>query len=400
MDKKVTKSPSHQVTNDSVIGYRFSHTVNRQPPTGYALLRPKGVPSKVEGRSLLVFILTWLILLQTLSYAAEPLIVDHNAVQEFEQIPAEWLDCVKNMFLIHTGQSHGFQVPRGLEELEFLDNIYDVEITTGDYPAGTDVFKISRGLLSQYNSWINLLSPDSYWNTESGLDNVRRTLNYYRDKGIKVDAILHTWCWHLRTWSKEQLDAYFSALGTLEAEYPEVTFVYMTDTADYNSGYGYNRHQRNDEIRQYCLENNKVLFDFGELECWSLDGTEENTYDYIGRQIPVWHQDWSSGAENYYGHINKEGVVMKAKAMWWLMARLAGWEGVTDDNFTLGDVSGNGLINTYDASLTAQYAVGLITLTDKQKRAADVSGQNEINTHDASLIAKHAVRLIRNFAGQ
>ena len=69
----------------------------------------------------------------------------------------------------------------------------------------------------------------------------------------------------------------------------------------------------------------------------------------------------------------------------------------TESSYFYGDVSGNGLVNTYDASLVAQYAVGLINFTDKQIEAADVSGENGVNTYDASLIAQYAVGLIDRF---
>lgn len=62
-----------------------------------------------------------------------------------------------------------------------------------------------------------------------------------------------------------------------------------------------------------------------------------------------------------------------------------------------GDVSGDGSISAYDASLAAQYAVGLITLTPDQINKADVSGDGGVSAYDASLIAQRAVGLIDKF---
>jgi hypothetical protein len=62
-----------------------------------------------------------------------------------------------------------------------------------------------------------------------------------------------------------------------------------------------------------------------------------------------------------------------------------------------GDVSGNGTINAYDASLAAQYGVGLITLDADKIIAADVSGNGTVNAYDASLIAQKGVGLIDTF---
>jgi len=62
-----------------------------------------------------------------------------------------------------------------------------------------------------------------------------------------------------------------------------------------------------------------------------------------------------------------------------------------------GDVDGNGEVSAYDAALTAQAAVGLITLTAEQTQAADVSGEGEVSAYDAALIAQKAVGLISKF---
>jgi hypothetical protein len=194
-----------------------------------------------------------------------------------------------------------------------------------DYPSGTGVFKVSRSLLNPYNSWKSSIGPDDYWNGEAAMNNVRRTLNYYASKGIKVDAILHTWCWHMRTATEEWINQYFASMEIFESEYPDVAFIYMTDTCDREGADGYNRWQRHEQIRKYCREHNKILFDFGELETWSADGREQSTTKYNNVTIPYWHSDWSEGKSNDYGHINEAATVMKAKAMWWLMAQIAGW---------------------------------------------------------------------------
>lgn len=63
----------------------------------------------------------------------------------------------------------------------------------------------------------------------------------------------------------------------------------------------------------------------------------------------------------------------------------------------LGDVSMNGEVKPYDASLVMQHAVAAITLTDKQKGVADVSGNGIISSYDASLILQYSVGLISKF---
>jgi len=65
-----------------------------------------------------------------------------------------------------------------------------------------------------------------------------------------------------------------------------------------------------------------------------------------------------------------------------------------------GDVSGNNQVTSYDASLAAQYAVGLIILTPEQITKADTSGNGTVSALDASLIAQFAAGLITKFPVQ
>ena len=58
----------------------------------------------------------------------------------------------------------------------------------------------------------------------------------------------------------------------LETDYPKITFVYMTAHLD-GSGADGNTNQRNEQIRAYCRANNKVLFDFADIESYDPDGT-------------------------------------------------------------------------------------------------------------------------------
>ncbi len=65
--------------------------------------------------------------------------------------------------------------------------------------------------------------------------------------------------------------------------------------------------------------------------------------------------------------------------------------------FILGDVSGNGDVSTYDATLAAQYSVGLIYLDGQSVQRADVTANSKVSSYDASLIAQYAIGLIEGF---
>ncbi len=63
----------------------------------------------------------------------------------------------------------------------------------------------------------------------------------------------------------------------------------------------------------------------------------------------------------------------------------------------MGDVSLNGTVTAFDASLVLQSTVNLITLSPQQELVAEVSGNGTVTAFDASLILQYTVGLIDNF---
>ena len=55
------------------------------------------------------------------------------------------------------------------------------------------------------------------------------------------------------------------------------------------------------------------------------------------------------------------------------------------------------VVTPYDASLTAQFALGLYPFTNEQQKAADVNGDFQATVFDAALIAQYSVGLITEF---
>ena len=64
----------------------------------------------------------------------------------------------------------------------------------------------------------------------------------------------------------------------------------------------------------------------------------------------------------------------------------------------LGDVSTNGAITAYDASLILQHAVSNITLGASQLKVADVSRNGAVSSYDASMVLQYNVGLIYTFS--
>jgi ELWxxDGT repeat protein len=69
-------------------------------------------------------------------------------------------------------------------------------------------------------------------------------------------------------------------------------------------------------------------------------------------------------------------------------------EPIEDSSFSLGDATGDGVINIVDAMVIAQYAVRLRTSSEVPGLSvADVNGDNLVNIVDAMMVAQRAVRL-------
>lgn len=129
------------------------------------------------------------------------------------------------------------------------------------------------------------------------------------------------WCVELNTWTAEQVEEYFDSIEALEAEFSHVTFIYTTGNTQYASGYGYNRRQRNEQIREYGKANGKGLFDFGDMDVWwynlAIPGWEQNTDEFDGHTVHIEHPRYYGGE---LGHTTFESCEVKGRAMWRLVA--------------------------------------------------------------------------------
>jgi len=146
------------------------------------------------------------------------------------------------------------------------------------------------------------------------------------DSNPTINISMFMWCDEPHVWPLSEVERYFGGLEVLEAEYPRVTFIYATGHAQMTGAEGYNRWLFNERIREYCLANDKVLFDFGDMDAWwhnpASQEWEQNTYEYDGHTIPVEHPQYYG---DEWGHTTFESCEVKGRAMWWLAAMLSGW---------------------------------------------------------------------------
>lgn len=65
--------------------------------------------------------------------------------------------------------------------------------------------------------------------------------------------------------------------------------------------------------------------------------------------------------------------------------------------YILGDVDGDGLIKSYDASLILQHLAEMITLDETAKKAADTNHSGQVDSYDSSLILQYLAEMIDSF---
>jgi hypothetical protein len=178
------------------------------------------------------------------------------------------------------------------------------------------------------------VTPDLYWEGTPGLNITRSVLNSF-----DVNISMWAWCSQLDYYTEAEVQVYLNNMGQLESEYPGVTFVYMTGNAQ---GSEQNRYDRNNQIRAFCSQNNKILFDFADLDCWY------NGEQYVVDGIPTEHPHFNGDEA---AHTTFESCENKARAFWWLLARIAGWDSTIS---TCPDCPTDGIITnaTYPAGKT------------------------------------------------
>ncbi|OGO25517.1 MAG: hypothetical protein A2W33_05790 [Chloroflexi bacterium RBG_16_52_11] len=80
----------------------------------------------------------------------------------------------------------------------------------------------------------------------------------------------------------------------------------------------------NQQLRAYAIDHNKILMDIADIESHTQDGAP--CFDNGGQGHEAICDEYTN--EKNAGHLNALGSMRAAKAMWVLMARLAGWEGI------------------------------------------------------------------------
>jgi hypothetical protein len=255
----------------------------------------------------------------------EAVIVNHASI-DLEAIPSTWITQAKQTLHIAYGHtSHGSQLTTGMAGLVTWKGdpyAFNAGGTGGALDLREGVFGTAQ----------DLGNPDrSAWAAAT------RT---YLDQNPATNVIIWSWCGQVDG-TEAEIQHYIDLMEGLEDDYPNVTFVYMTGHTDGAPLTG-NVPLRNKQIRDYCLANNKVLYDFADIESYDPDGDYfgdklvNDACDYDSNSDGVRDSNWAIIWQNAHpgewydctsAHSQPLNANLKAYAAWHLWARLAGWDG-------------------------------------------------------------------------
>ncbi len=258
------------------------------------------------------------------------IIIDHNYTK-LDKIPSANITNAKNNLHIAYGHtSHGSQLVDGMNGLvDFKGDLYD--FNSGGTSGALDLRD------TPFSDAYDLGNPDfTAWYDAT---------KAYLDKNADINVVMWSWCGQVSNASTADISTYLSEMNSLEIQYPNVKFVYFTGHLD-GTGLTGNLHLRNNQIRDYCKNNGKILYDFEDIESYNPDDVyfgnkyPDDACDYDsngdGSKDKNWAEDWQNSHTlnvDWYNcssaHSKPLNANQKAYAAWSLFARLSGWQGVS-----------------------------------------------------------------------
>jgi uncharacterized protein YjdB len=386
-----------------------------------------------------VFILLILVQISVIQYGQ--IIADHTVVDKYDEIPQYYVDEVKKMLVDIAGESHSLGYRIGQNLLELLDSRFQVLTYDGTPPAySTQYLRLGRH---------GSTGEDQFYTSQTAINSYKTLITNQNNSGNPFNVIGFGWCWdmtwlnspggvidpiHKVRWAGSSvggpegnlrwgldngdqsltgnsvcMDTYLNAVNQYIQHcnangYP-TKVIFTTGPVDGNaaSENGYQREIKHDYIRSFVQTNiDYYLFDYADILCWSNEGTEyitnwndggtlrphanihpDNMYDYDASWNKISHTEDGD-------HIGEVGTLRLAKAMWWLLARIAGWDGginsIPVTGITVTGTGGATTITSDNGTLQLTATVTPSDATNKTVTWSVVNGTGQATINSTGLV--------------
>ena len=317
----------------------------------------------------------------TISNQSAPaqIIADHTIVDRYDDMPSEYITEVKKMWAVYAGESHSYAIRHGMALLEALNGTYNSNVRESGTPDAytTANLRFSGGTYGDYSNasgWIYNYGEEDWFTNSTALSRTKAGLLYCYNNSLTVAAFGFGWCWDMvglsfmdglgtadpvygnvwygiskmgpqgdRGWGLDDADNAITANTINLDTYLEATQEYIdyctansiptkvfftTGTVDAIYGEaGYGGYLKNERIRNYVDAGaTRILFDYADILCYDDNGTQTTT-SWNGHTYPRITPTNMGAPPDDHGHIDDPGCLRLAKAMWWMLARIAGWDG-------------------------------------------------------------------------
>jgi len=285
---------------------------------------------------------------------AGSIVVDHTSVALFEQIPEQYLNAAANLRMLFIDRSVGHNISLGLDCLSYpTDEQAPNHCSRYEHivPAySLDPSEVNWSRPGGYNrsnwdylfwegdcgSWF--LKVECFMNMVSPVINQYDVVSFqfsYLEVGDHSDVSAQSNGYFAN--NPDRTDVHDQE--AFEAQHANKVFIYWTSSLARGIGTTVAR-DFNNQMRQYAISNDKPLFDVADILSHTPDGQPcydnrdgvpylSENYPDDGQNLPAICQHYTTETDG--GHLGQvsAGKIRVAKAFWVLMARIAGWDGVS-----------------------------------------------------------------------
>ncbi len=307
------------------------------------------------------------------------IVADHSAVDQFDDIPQQYIDAVKTMLVSLPGESHATTFRIGPNLLEQMNSSFPAETYASSTPPSASTQNLRIGA--------HRVAGEAIIFSQAAMAEVKQEITDQHNTGNPFHVMGFGWCYDMTrgdepgggldpvhnvhwagrsegspsgsmrwgldsddealTGNVVSMDTYLDAVDSYiqfcEDNSYTTQWIFSTGPVDRSahaaSENGFQREIKHDYIRDYVnADPSRILFDYADILCWSNSGEQhmtdwndggsirshthihpDNMMDYDASWNPVAHEEDGD-------HIGEVGTVRLAKALWWLLARMSGWE--------------------------------------------------------------------------